>query len=92
MKMSLKVTAGILLLGFLATPARGQEPAATDMSSLVNGYERAAHSSFVGVPTDWSTRHVVFSAPEPGSDAEDQSSAGPALLAAADSARPASIR
>ena len=72
MKMSLKITASVVLLGFLAMPARGQEPAATDMTTLVNGYERAAHSSFVGVPTDWSTRHVVFSPPAPGSDAEDK--------------------
>lgn len=72
MKMSLKITASVVLLGLLAMPARGQERAATDMTSLVNGYERAAHSSFVGVPTDWSTGHVVFSPPAPGSDAEDK--------------------
>ena len=61
----------------LALPARGQEPAAPDMTTLVNGYERAAHSSFVGIPTDWSTRHVVFSSPEPGSHAEDQTQQDP---------------
>ena len=77
MRTPLKVVLGTLLFGMLALPARGQEPAAPDMTTLVNGYERAAHSSFVGIPTDWSTRHVVFSAPEPGSDAEDQTQQDP---------------
>ena len=27
---------------------------------------------FQGVPTDWTSRHIVFSKPEPGSDAEDK--------------------
>ena len=72
MKMSLKIVASVVLLGLFTMPARGQEPAAADMNSLVNGYERAAHSSFVGIPTDWSTGHVVFSPPAPGSDAEDK--------------------
>ncbi len=72
MRTSIRVVVCTLLLGMLALPARGQQAAVPDMTTLVNGYERAAHSSFVGIPTDWSTRHVVFSAPEPGSDAEDQ--------------------
>src|SRR5271156_3991577 len=72
MRTSIRVVVGTLMLGMLAMPARGQERAAPDMTNLVNGYERAAHSSFVGVPTDWSTSHVVFSAPEPGSEAEEQ--------------------
>ncbi len=53
-------------------PAQGQEPATTDLTAQINGYESATHSSFVGVPTDWSTSHTVFSQPEPGSDAEDK--------------------
>src|SRR5277367_4757014 len=77
MRTSLTVVVGTLMLGMLALPARGQERAAPDMTNLVNGYERAAHSSFVGIPTDWSTSHVVFSAPEPGSDAEDQAQQDP---------------
>src|SRR5271154_6921848 len=72
MRTSFRVVVGTLMLGMLALPARGQERAAPDMTTLVNGYERAAHSSFVGIPTDWSTRHVVFSPPAPGSDAEDK--------------------
>src|SRR5271154_7310535 len=72
MRTSIKVVVGTLMLGLLALPARGQQSKATDMTDLVNGYERAAHSSFVGIPTDWSTRHVVFSPPAPGSDAEDK--------------------
>ncbi|MGA8641433.1 hypothetical protein [Candidatus Binatus sp.] len=72
MRTSLVVIAGILMLGLVGMRAWGQEPASTDLNAQINGYERAAHSPFVGVPTDWSTSHVVFSAPEPGSEAEDQ--------------------
>lgn len=72
MRTSLVVVAGILMLGLVGMRAWGQEPATTDLNAQINGYERAAHSPFVGVPTDWSTSHVVFSAPEPGSEAEDQ--------------------
>ena len=72
MRTSLKVVVGTLLLGMLALPARGQQPASTDSTDLINGYEQAAHSSFVGVPTDWTSHHLIFSAPEPGSDAEDK--------------------
>src|SRR5271163_672969 len=72
MKIFLKIVAGVVLFGLIVAPARSQEPAATDMSAEINGYERAAHSSFVGVPTDWSTSHVVFSKPEPGSEAEEK--------------------
>ncbi len=72
MRTSLGVVAGILMLGLLAMPAWGQQPASTDLNAQINGYERAAHSPFVGVPTDWSSSHLIFSAPEPGSDAEDK--------------------
>jgi hypothetical protein len=60
------------MLGLVAKPARAQETATTDLTAQIDGFESAAHNSFVGVPTDWSSRHVVFSAPEAGSDAEDQ--------------------
>src|SRR5277367_1122126 len=72
MRTSLRVVVGTLMLGMLALPARGQQAASTDATDLVNGYEQAAHSSFVGVPTDWTSHHLIFSAPEPGSDAEDK--------------------
>jgi len=38
----------------------------------ITGYESAAHQSFQGLATDWSSQHVVFSKPAPGSDAEDK--------------------
>jgi len=72
MRRSIKVLGSVLLFGWMVMPARGQEPAAPDLAAQINGYERAAHSSFVGVPTDWSSRHLVFSQPEPGSEAEDK--------------------
>jgi hypothetical protein len=71
MRTSLGVVAGILVLGLVGMRAWGQEPASTDLTAQINGYERAAHSPFVGVPTDWSSSHLVFSVPEPGSEAED---------------------
>src|SRR5271156_3222543 len=60
------------MLGLVVMPARAQQDATTDLTAQINGYESAAHNSFVGVPTDWSSKHVVFTAPEPGSDAEDK--------------------
>jgi len=60
------------MFAWLVMPARGQEPPAPDLAAQINGYERAAHSSFVGVPTDWSSSHLVFSKPEPGSEAEEK--------------------
>ena len=50
-------------------PAWAQD-SATTLNSAISGYESAAHESFQGIPTDWSSRHVVFSKPAPGSDAE----------------------
>ena len=72
MRTALRVLSGMLVLGLWTMPAWGQQPASTDLTAQINGYERAAHSSLVGVPTDWSSSHVVFSPPEPGSDAEDK--------------------
>ena len=77
MRTSIRVVVGTLMLGMLAMPARGQQAASTDSTDLVNGYEQAAHSSFVGVPTDWTSHHLIFSAPEPGSDAEDKAQQDP---------------
>lgn len=77
MRTSIRVVVGTLMLGMLALPARGQQAASSDATDLVNGYEQAAHSSFVGVPTDWTSHHLIFSAPEPGSDAEDKAQQDP---------------
>ncbi|MGA8641430.1 hypothetical protein [Candidatus Binatus sp.] len=52
-------------------PARAQD-SAPSLRESISGYESAAHQYFQGVPTDWSSRHVVFSKPQPGSDAEDK--------------------
>jgi hypothetical protein len=72
MKISLKIAASVVLIGLFVTSARAQDSAATDLNAQISGYERAAHSTFVGVPIDWSTSHLVFSKPEPGSDAEEK--------------------
>src|SRR5271170_7317221 len=72
MKTPFKIAACLVLLGSLVMPARGQESAVADLTVQINGFERAAHSSFVGVPTDWSTGHIVYSAPPPGSELEDK--------------------
>ena len=52
-------------------PAWAQDSAPT-LDNAIAGYESAAHQSFQGVATDWSTRHVIFSKPAPGSDAEEK--------------------
>jgi len=59
---------GLLICGF-AMPvwAQGNEMTLDD---AIRGFEAAAHQSFVGVPDDWSSHHVVFSRPEPGSETE----------------------
>jgi hypothetical protein len=51
-------------------PAHAQDAAAPDLTVQLNGYERAAHAPFVGTPTDWSSKHLVFSPAEPGSEPE----------------------
>src|SRR5580704_4602852 len=71
MRTALRVLSGMLVLGLLAMPAWGQEPASTDLTAQINGYERAAHSPFVGVPTDWSSSHLIFSVAAPGSEKKD---------------------
>ena len=59
---------GLFICG-LAMPvwAQGNEMSLDD---AIRGYEAATHQTFQGVPDDWSTHHVVFSRPEPGSETE----------------------
>ena len=52
-------------------PAWPQDSAPA-LRDSISGYESAAHQFFQGVPIDWSSRHVVFSKPKAGSDAEDK--------------------
>ncbi|MGD0117475.1 MAG: hypothetical protein ABSD30_05395 [Candidatus Binatus sp.] len=52
----------------LAMPAWAQQ---TTTDEAITNYESATHQFFQGIPTDWSSNHVVFSKPAPGSDAED---------------------
>src|SRR5271168_4745202 len=62
----------LIAVGCFAISGRAQDsrqPATLD--DAINGYESATHQSFRGITTDWSSHHVVFSKPEPGSDAED---------------------
>jgi hypothetical protein len=59
------------MLGLLAMPAWAQD-STPSLRDSISGYESAAHQYFQGVPTDWTSRHVVFSKPKPGSDAEDK--------------------
>lgn len=58
-------------LGLLSEAALAQETAAPSVRDAVTGYEGSAHQTFQGVATDWSGHHVVYSKPEPGSDAEN---------------------
>jgi hypothetical protein len=70
MRTSVIILVTLVMLGCSVMPVLSQEPAAPDLTASINGYERATHSSFVGVPTDWSTGHLIFSQPAPGSEAE----------------------
>jgi hypothetical protein len=72
MGTQLKVLLATFALGLLATPALAQNSAPMTTDDALTGYESAAHQSFQGIPTDWTSRHVIFSKPEPGSDAEDR--------------------
>jgi hypothetical protein len=65
----LKALFAAFALGLLATPACAQNSAPT-LDDAIAGYESAAHQSFQGIPTDWSSHHVLYSMPEAGSDAE----------------------
>jgi hypothetical protein len=67
----LKILLTACALGLLAMPAWAQSPSSSATDDAIAGYESAAHQSFQGIATDWSSHHVVFSKPEPGSDAED---------------------
>jgi hypothetical protein len=71
-RSQLRVLVGVVLLVSLALPAWSQEPASIDLNAQVDGFERAAHAPFVGVPTDWSSSHLIFSTPPPGSEAEER--------------------
>src|SRR5208282_3915433 len=63
-----------LLIAFLAI-AWGLKPVMAQESSMslddaIRGYEAATHTSFQGIPEDWSTHFVSFSPAEPGSPVE----------------------
>jgi hypothetical protein len=57
------------VLGLIAMPAWAQGNGMS-LDDAIRGYESAAHQTLQGVPDDWSHHHVVFSRPEPGSEAE----------------------
>src|SRR5580700_4747508 len=65
----LKVLLAAFVFGLLAMPAWAQNSAPT-LNDAISGYESAAHQSFQGLATDWSSHHVVYSKPAPGSDTE----------------------
>lgn len=67
----LKVFFATSMVVLLAMSAWAQD-SAPSLRESISGYESAAHQYFQGVPTDWTSRHIVFSKPEPGSDAEDK--------------------
>ena len=69
MRTPVKVLFAAFAVGLLAMPAWAQDSAPT-LDDAIAGYESAAHESFQGLETDWSSHHVIFSKPAPGSDAE----------------------
>ena len=71
MKTPVKVVFAAFAVGLLAMPAWAQDSSPATREDAITGYESAAHQSFQGIATDWSSHHVVYSKPEPGSDAEN---------------------
>ncbi len=71
MKTTVKVVFAAFAAGLLAMPAWAQDSSPTTRDDAITGYESAAHQSFQGIATDWSSHHVVYSKPAPGSDAEN---------------------
>ena len=69
MRTRVKVWFAAFAVGLLAMPVWAQDSAPA-LDDAIAGYESATHQSFQGIPTDWTSRHVVFSKPIPGSDAE----------------------
>ena len=68
-----KLLVVLIAVGCFATSGRAQESQQSmALDDAITGYESAAHQSFQGVVTDWTSHHVIFSKPEPGSDAEDK--------------------
>lgn len=67
-----RIFSAAFILCLLSLPAIAQESAAADLRYEVNGYESAVNGPFEGVPTDWSSRQLVFSRPAPGSTTYDK--------------------
>jgi hypothetical protein len=66
--MRRRVLFAAFVMPLLAMPAWAQQPSVDD---AVSNYESVTHQSFPGVTSDWSSSHLVYSAPAPGSNAED---------------------
>jgi hypothetical protein len=69
-----------LALIFALTLSPGSALAQMSRISLddaIRGYESATHATFRGVPEDWSTHHVSFAHPTPGSRAATAAEADP---------------
>ncbi len=66
--MSVLAAVVVALCGSAAI-ARAQNSKPISLDDAIAGYASVTHQSSPGIPTDWTSRHVVFSKPEPGSDA-----------------------
>lgn len=72
MRTTAKVLFAAFAIGLLAMPAWAQDSASPGVDAAINGFESNTHQSFLGLATDWSSHHVVYSKPAPGSDTEDK--------------------
>ena len=62
----------LIAVGCFAISGRAQDSRQpVTLDDAINGYQSVTHQSLRGITTDWSSNHVVFSKPAPGSDAED---------------------
>ena len=71
MRTTAKVLFAAFAIGLLAMPAWAQDSVSPGVDAAINGFESNTHQSFLGLATDWSSHHLVYSKPAPGSDAED---------------------
>jgi hypothetical protein len=82
LKSLFSLTVGAILAGAAAVPAAAEpsslQAAQTELAAAIHGYQASLlHHGLaplapgkIGVPEDWSHHHLMFSKPQPGSEAE----------------------
>jgi hypothetical protein len=66
----------LVALALLPLTASAQDSQPMTLQDAINGYESVTNGH-AGVPEDWSTHHLVFSQPTPGTAAYDRATHDP---------------